>query len=288
MIIPDIRHCRFLQKNNIQELDIMIKRTTVSAFGKRKREGEKIVMVTAYDAPTARAAADAGIDILLVGDSLAPTVLGYRNTLPVTMEQMLHHAAAVRRGAPESFVIFDLPFMSYQESVEKALLNAGRALKEADCDAVKLEGGIEQAPLVEALVMAGIPVMGHVGLLPQHVQTAGGYRIQGRTPETAERILNDAKALEQAGAFSVVLECIPADLGKNVTDALNIPTIGIGSGSDCSGQVQVMNDLIGLFESTPKHAKRYADVGAIIREALKNYAGEVKNGVFPDEDHSFR
>lgn len=266
----------------------MIKRTTVSAFGKRKREGEKIVMITAYDAPTASAAADAGIDILLVGDSLGPTVLGYRNTLPVTMEQMLHHAAAVRRGAPESFVVFDLPFMSYQESLEKALHNAGRALKEADCDAVKLEGGIEQAPLVEALVMAGIPVMGHVGLLPQHVQTAGGYRIQGRTPETAERVLKDAKALEQAGAFSVVLECIPADLGKSVTDALNIPTIGIGSGSDCSGQVQVMNDLIGLFESTPKHAKRYADVGAIIREALKNYAGEVKNGVFPDEDHSFR
>lgn len=266
----------------------MIKRTTVNAFAKRKREGEKIVMVTAYDAPTAAAAADAGIDILLVGDSLAPTVLGYRNTLPVTMEQMLHHAAAVRRGAPESFVIFDLPFMSYQESLEKALHNAGRALKEADCDAVKLEGGAEQAPLVEALVGAGIPVMGHVGLLPQRVQTAGGYRIQGRTPETAERILNDAKALEHAGAFAVVLECIPVDLGKSVTEALDIPTIGIGSGSDCAGQVQVMNDLIGLFEATPKHAKRYADVGKIVREALKSYAGEVKRGVFPDEDHSFR
>ena len=266
----------------------MIKRTTVNAFAKRKREGEKIVMVTAYDAPTAAAAADAGIDILLVGDSLAPTVLGYRNTLPVTMEQMLHHAAAVRRGAPESFVIFDLPFMSYQESLEKALHNAGRALKEADCDAVKLEGGAEQAPLVEALVGAGIPVMGHVGLLPQRVQTAGGYRIQGRTPETAERILNDAKALERAGAFAVVLECIPVDLGKSVTEALDIPTIGIGSGSDCAGQVQVMNDLIGLFEATPKHAKRYADVGKIVREALKSYAGEVKSGVFPDEDHSFR
>ena len=266
----------------------MIKRTTVNAFAKRKREGEKIVMVTAYDAPTAAAAADAGIDILLVGDSLAPTVLGYRNTLPVTMEQMLHHAAAVRRGAPESFVIFDLPFMSYQESLEKALHNAGRALKEADCDAVKLEGGAEQAPLVEALVGAGIPVMGHVGLLPQRVQTAGGYRIQGRTPETAERILNDAKALERAGAFAVVLECIPVDLGKSVTEALDIPTIGIGSGRDCAGQVQVMNDLIGLFEATPKHAKRYADVGKIVREALKSYAGEVKSGVFPDEDHSFR
>ena len=161
-------------------------------------------------------------------------------------------------------------------------------MKEADCDAVKLEGGAEQAALVEALVGAGIPVMGHVGLLPQRVQTAGGYRIQGRTPETAERILNDAKALEQAGAFAVVLECIPVELGKSVTEALEIPTVGIGSGSDCSGQVQVMNDLIGLFETTPKHAKRYADVGKIVREALENYVSEVKNGVFPDEDHSFR
>ena len=266
----------------------MLKRTTVSAFAKRKCEGEKIVMITAYDAPTAAAAADAGIDILLVGDSLAPTVLGYRNTLPVTMDQMLHHAAAVRRGAPGSVVVFDLPFMSYQESLEKALHNAGRALKEADCDAVKLEGGAEMAPLIDALVGAGIPVMAHVGLLPQRVQTAGGYRIQGRTPEAAERIIADAKAVEAAGAFAVVLECIPAELGKNVTEALTIPTIGIGSGPDCSGQVQVMNDVIGLFEATPKHAKRYADVGKIIREALAGYAGEVKRGVFPDEDHSFR
>ena len=204
------------------------------------------------------------------------------------MDQMLHHAAAVRRGAPGSFVVFDLPFMSYQESLEKALHNAGRALKEADCDAVKLEGGAEMAPLIDALVGAGIPVMAHVGLLPQRVQTAGGYRIQGRTPEAAERITADAKAVEAAGAFAVVLECIPAELGKNVTEALTIPTIGIGSGPDCSGQVQVMNDVIGLFEATPKHAKRYADVGKIIREALAGYAGEVKRGVFPDEDHSFR
>ena len=265
----------------------MIKRTTVAAFAKRKREGEKIVMITAYDAPTAAAAADAGIDILLVGDSLGPTVLGYRNTLPVTMEQMLHHASAVRRGASGSFVVFDLPFMSYQESIEKALHNAGRALKEADADAVKLEGGAEMAPLVDALVGAGIPVMAHVGLLPQRVQTAGGYRIQGRTPEAAERILADAKALEAAGAFAVVLECIPAELGKSVTEALDVPTIGIGSGLDCSGQVQVMNDVLGLFENTPKHAKRYAEVGRIIREALGNYASEVRGGTFPDGDHSF-
>ncbi len=245
-------------------------------------------MVTAYDAPSAAAAFDAGIDVLLVGDSLAPTVLGYRNTLPVTMEQMLHHAAAVRRGAPNSFVVFDLPFMSYQESIEKALHNAGRALKEADCDAVKLEGGAEAAPLIEALVGAGIPVMAHVGLLPQRVQTAGGYRIQGRTPEAAQRIIADARSVETAGAFAVVLECIPADLGKAVTEALNVPTIGIGSGSECSGQVQVMNDVIGLFESAPKHAKRYAEVGAVIRKALKDYASEVRGGVFPDDEHSFQ
>lgn len=266
----------------------MLKRTTVAAFAKRKRENEKIVMVTAYDAPSAAAAFDAGIDVLLVGDSLAPTVLGYRNTLPVTMEQMLHHAAAVRRGAPNSFVVFDLPFMSYQESIEKALHNAGRALKEADCDAVKLEGGAEAAPLIEALVGAGIPVMAHVGLLPQRVQTAGGYRIQGRTPEAAQRIIADARSVETAGAFAVVLECIPADLGKAVTEALNVPTIGIGSGSECSGQVQVMNDVIGLFESAPKHAKRYAEVGAVIRKALKDYASEVRGGVFPDDEHSFQ
>ena len=266
----------------------MLKRTTVSAFAKRKRENEKIVMITAYDAPSAAAAADAGIDVLLVGDSLAPTVLGYRNTLPVTMEQMLHHAAAVRRGAPNAFVVFDLPFMSYQESLEKALHNAGRALKEADADAVKLEGGAEAAPLIEALVNAGIPVMAHIGLLPQRVQTMGGYRIQGRTPKAAERVLADARAVEAAGAFAVVLECIPAELGKSVTETLEIPTIGIGSGMDCSGQVQVMNDVIGLFESAPKHAKRYAEVGRIIREALGTYASEVRGGVFPDDEHSFQ
>ena len=265
-----------------------MKKTTLSAFAKRKREGEKIVVVTAYDAPTAAAAADAGIDILLVGDSLGPTVLGYPNTLPVTMEQMLSHAAAVRRGAPDAFVIFDMPFMSYQESRETALRNAGRALKEVGCDAVKLEGGAEQAALVAALVECGIPVMAHTGLLPQHVQAMGGYRIQGRTPEAAERLLAGARELERSGAFSLVLECIPAELGTRITEALEIPTIGIGSGAGCSGQVQVMNDLLGIFEATPKHARRYAEVGRIMREALSAYASEVRSGVFPDEEHSFR
>ena len=265
-----------------------MKKTTLSAFARRKREGEKIVLVTAYDAPTAAAAADAGIDILLVGDSLGPTVLGYANTLPVTMEQMLSHAAAVRRGAPDAFVIFDMPFMSYQESREKALHNAGRALKEIGCDAVKLEGGAEQAVLVSALVGSGIPVMAHTGLLPQHVQAMGGYRVQGRTPEAAEQLLAGARELERAGAFSLVLECIPAELGTRITEALQIPTIGIGSGAGCSGQVQVMNDLLGIFEDTPKHARKYAEVGRIMREALSAYASDVRSGVFPDEEHSFR
>jgi len=264
-----------------------MKKTTLSAFARRKREGEKIVLVTAYDAPTAAAAADAGIDILLVGDSLGPTVLGYANTLPVTMEQMLSHAAAVRRGAPDAFVIFDMPFMSYQESREKALHNAGRALKEIGCDAVKLEGGAEQAVLVSALVGSGIPVMAHTGLLPQHVQAMGGYRVQGRTPEAAEQLLAGARELERAGAFSLVLECIPAELGARITAALRIPTIGIGSGAGCSGQVQVMNDLLGIFDDAPRHARRYAEIGRIMREALSAYASEVRSGVFPDEEHSF-
>lgn len=266
-----------------------MKRTSVSVFSKRKQAGEKIVMITAYDAPGAGAAAAAGIDTLLVGDSLAMTVLGYRNTLPLTMEQALHHAAAVRRGAPDAFVVFDLPFMSYQESDSQALHNAGRAIKEADCDAVKLEGGAELAPLIGKLVGAGIPVLAHIGLLPQRIQTSGAYRIQGRKPEDAARLLADARRVEDAGAFAVVLECLPVDLGTELSHALRIPTIGIGSGVGCDGQIQVMNDVLGLFEEfTPHHSKRYAELGRITREALAAYAAEVRNGAFPDEEHSFR
>ncbi len=264
------------------------KKTTVSAFAKRKAAGEKIVMVTAYDAPSAGAAVAAGIDILLVGDSLANTVLGYANTLPLTMEQQLHHAAAVRRGAPDAFVIFDLPFMSYQVNADEAVRNSGRALKEAGSDAVKLEGGAEIAPLVSRLVGAGIPVMTHIGLLPQHIQAVGGYRIAGRREEEAARLLADAKALEAAGSFAIVLECMPAELGAELTQKLTIPTIGIGSGAGCAGQVQVLNDLLGIFDGfVPRHAKRYAEVGKITREALAAYAAEVRGGVFPGEEHSF-
>jgi 3-methyl-2-oxobutanoate hydroxymethyltransferase len=266
---------------------VFMKKITVSTLAKRYAQGEKLVMSTAYDAIQSRLCMAGGIDFLLVGDSVGMTQLGYENTLPVTMEDMLRHTAAVRRGAPEAFVVFDMPFMSYQESEMQALHNAGLAMKTTGADAVKLEGGAEYAGLVRKMTGSGIPVMGHVGLMPQRVLTAGGYKIQGRTPEAAELILADAKALEAAGAFAVVLEGIPADLGKSVTEALTIPTIGIGSGAECSGQVQVMNDVLGLFENTPKHAKRYAEVGRIIREALGNYAAEVRGGVFPDDEHSF-
>ncbi len=263
-------------------------KTTVSAYRKRKEKGEKIVMLTAYDAPGAAAAYAAGIDMLLVGDSMAMTVLGYDTTLPLTMEEALFHTAAVRRGAPDAFVIFDMPFMSYQISVEEALRNAGRAVKEAGADAVKLEGGAELAPLLSRLVDAGIPVMAHIGLLPQRIMTAGGYKITGKTAEDAEKLLQDALAAEEAGAFSVVLECMPTAVGAKLSQALRIPAIGIGSGAGCDGQIQVMNDVLGLFENfTPKHARRYAELGRITREALKAYADDVRSGSFPGAENSF-
>ncbi len=263
-------------------------RVNVRTFRKRKEQGEKIVMVTCYDATTAAACHAAGVDALLVGDSLAMTVLGYRNTLPLTMEEALHHTRAVRRGAPDAFVIFDMPFMSYQAGDDEALRNAGRALKEAGADAVKLEGGRELDGLISRLVDSGIPVMAHIGLLPQRIQTSGTYRITGRTPEAAAKLLEDARAVEAAGAFSVVLECMPADVGKMLSEALTIPTIGIGSGVHCDGQVQVLNDLLGLFEEfTPKHARRYAELGKLIRQALRAYADDVRNRNFPGPENSF-
>ena len=256
-------------------------KTNVRTFRKRKEAGEKIVMITASDAPSAAAAFAAGIDVLLVGDSLAMTVLGYENTLPLTMEEALHHARAVRRGAPDAFVIFDMPFMSYQVSIEEALRNAGRAVKEAGANAVKLEGGAELVPLISRLVDCGIPVMPHLGLLPQRIQTAGTYRITGRTDAEVEKLLSDARAVEAAGAFALVLECMPAEVGRRISEALTIPTIGIGSGPACDGQVQVLNDLLGLFEEfTPKHARRYAELGRIFREAVTRYADDVRTGQF--------
>lgn len=264
-----------------------MKKTTVSAFAKRKAAGEKIVMCTAYDAPFAAAAADAGIDIMLIGDSVGTTLLGYSSTLPVTMEDMIRHTQAARRGAPGAFLVGDLPFMSYQASVEEGIRNAGKLIKEGGADSVKLEGGAEYAELVSKLVLSGIPVMGHIGLMPQSVQVMGGYKVQGRTDAAVAKLIDDAKALEAAGAFAVVLECVPESAAKAVTEALDIPTIGIGSGRYCSGQVQVLHDLLGLLEFKPKHAGRYAEVGEIVRNALRNYCEDVKSGTFPTEENIF-
>ena len=258
---------------------------TVSAFAKRKKNGEKIVMVTAYDTPTAAAAADAGIDVILVGDSVGMAMLGYGSTIPVTMEEMIHHTKAVRRGAPDALVIFDMPFMSYQSSDEEAIRNAGKALKETGADAVKLEGGAEVAHLISKLVGAGIPVVAHLGLLPQHVQAVGGYRMTGRGDD-AKRLLNDALTIQNAGACAVVLECMLTGVAAEITRSLEIPTIGIGSGTDCDGQVQVVTDILGVGDFLPRHAKRYANLGQIIRKALSEYANEVKNGTFPEAGNS--
>ena len=264
-----------------------MKKLTVSSFRKMKEAGEKIVMVTAYDAPTAAMAYEAGVEMLLVGDSLGMAVLGYKNTLPVTMDDMLHHCKAVRRGAPEAFVVGDMTFMSYQISTEEALHNAARLMKEAGCNAVKLEGGAEYAPLVGRLAACGIPVVAHAGLLPQKVEAMGGYRVQGKTEEAARQLLEDAHALEDAGAFALVLECIPAALAEKISGELTIPTIGIGAGIGCNGQVQVIHDILGMSCYLPKHAKCYADAGSMIRKALGDYVAEVKAGSFPGPGNSF-
>ncbi len=264
------------------------KRMTVAGFRKMKAQQQKIVMLTAYDAPTAAICCEAGVDMLLVGDSLAMTMLGYRNTLPLTMDEALHHAKAVRRGAPEAFVIGDMPFMSFQVSAEDSLCNAARFLKEADCDAVKLEGGAEAAPIISRMVSCGIPVVAHAGLLPQKVLTSGGYRIQGKTEDAAERLIADVKELEQAGAFAAVVECVPAELGRRISEAVSIPVIGIGAGGGCDGQVQVIHDLLGLFgDFVPRHARRYADLGSQMRQAVAAYASDVRSGAFPGPENSF-
>ncbi len=264
------------------------KKLTVSYFRKKKENGEKIVALTAYDAPTAKLAEECGVELILVGDSLAMTALGYTNTLPLTLEQSLHHCSAVRRGANYSFIVGDMPFMTYQISIEQAMGNAAKYLKDAGVDAVKLEGGAKNAPAIERLVEAGIPVMGHIGLLPQSLLTSGGYKIAGKTEEDAVRLIDDAKTLENAGAFCVVLECMPAEVSKRVTEAVSIPTIGIGAGSDCDGQIQVTNDILGLFtDFVPKHSKRYANLGEEIKKAFLAYASEVGESKFPTDKHSF-
>ncbi|MDI6892814.1 MAG: 3-methyl-2-oxobutanoate hydroxymethyltransferase [Actinomycetota bacterium] len=266
----------------------MNKRVTVNTLVEMKQNGDKITMLTAYDYITSGLLDELGIDIILVGDSLGMVVLGYETTLPVTMEEMLHHTRAVARAAKRSMVVGDMPFMSYQISPEEALYNAGRFLKEADAQAIKLEGGEEICPMISKMVEVGIPVMGHLGVTPQSVHQMGGYGVQGREEEAAKKMIADAKALEEAGAFSIVLEKIPSELAKKITEAVTVPTIGIGAGSHCDGQVLVTQDLLGMFEKfVPKFVKQYAKLSNDIRSAISSYIKEVKAGEFPGEEHCF-
>lgn len=261
---------------------------TVPDIIARRRAGRRLVMVTAYDFAFARLIEDAAIDIILVGDSGAMTTLGYETTLPVTMEEMLVMARAVTRGAPLTFRVGDMPFMSYEVSPERALDNAGRMLKEAGMDAVKLEGGRRMAPTVAALTAANIPVMGHIGLTPQSLAQLGGFRVQGKDLDSAEALVRDALALQEAGAFAIVVEAVPAAVAAMITEALDVPTLGIGAGPDCTGQVLVLHDLLGLFERfRPRFVKQYADLGGAARAALAQYADEVTSGGFPGPEHSY-
>lgn len=261
---------------------------TTAVFAQKKASGERLVVITAYDSPSARLADEAGVDAILVGDSLGMTVLGYRDTLSVTMDEMLHHVAATSRGATRAMVIADMPFMSFQVTAEDALRNAGRFLSEAGATAVKVEGGRRVAETVRRIVDAGIPVMGHVGLTPQSVHALGGYRVQAKETMAALALIDDCRALEEAGAFAVVLECIPAELAEIATAAVDIPTIGIGAGIGCDGEVQVFHDLVGLSERTPRHASRYAEVGSAIRDAITRYVADVRSGAFPTEANTTR
>ncbi len=254
----------------------------------RKGTGPAVTMLTAYDFSMASLIDSAGVDIILVGDSLGMVVLGYDSTVPVTMEDMLHHCAAVARGVKSALVVGDMPFMSYQVSREQALENAGRFLKEGGVDAVKMEGGVAIAPVVEALTEAGIPVMGHVGLTPQTATALGGFKVQGRDVEQARRIYEDAVAVAEAGAFSIVLECIPEELAQLITDRVKIPTIGIGAGAYCDGQVLVTNDMIGLYEKfTPKFVRRYLNLAPEIKSAVGKFVEEVRAGEFPSKEEVF-
>lgn len=269
----------------------MAERKPVSApeLIEKKARGERIVVMTAYDYPSALFADGAGVDAILVGDSLGMVVLGHPTTLPVTMDEMLHHVRAVTRARPAALVIADMPFLSYQAGTDEAVRNAGRLLKEGGASAVKVEGGSHVVETVRRLVAAGIPVMSHLGLTPQSIHELGGFRVQARRPEHARRLLGDAHLLEAAGAFAVVLELIPAEVAAVVSRELRIPTIGIGAGPDCDGEVQVFHDILGLFEwFVPKHTKRYAALGDEIRTALARYVEDVRSGAFPAEDNTFR
>jgi 3-methyl-2-oxobutanoate hydroxymethyltransferase len=261
-------------------------RFTISKIQDMKRAGEKITMLTAYDYSTAKIVDEAGVPLILVGDTLGMVMLGYETTVPVTMDEMLHHAKAVVRGTCKSLIIGDMPFMTYQISTDEAMRNAARFMQEAGCQAVKLEGGVSVAGTVKRIVDCGIPVMGHIGLTPQSIHQLSGHRVQGKTADSARRLLNDAIALEQAGAFAVVLELVPAPLAGIVTARLKVPTIGIGAGPHCDGQVQVIHDMPGLFtDFVPRHAKQYAKLAEVIKSAITDYVNETQSGAFPSSAH---
>jgi 3-methyl-2-oxobutanoate hydroxymethyltransferase len=265
------------------------KKTSVASFMRMKAENRRIVMVTSYDYPTAAIADAVGVDSILIGDSYGMVVLGYESTIPVTVEELLPICRAVRRGAAHPLLIGDLPFMSFQVSPEEAIRTAGRFVKEGGMEAVKIEGGSEVSKIVESISRIGIPVLGHIGVTPQTATLHGGYRIQGRNVDSRDKLIADAKSLEEAGVFGIVLEMVTEEVAKVITETLSVPTIGIGSGRFCNGQVLVLHDMIGLYPSfTPKFAKRYADVAGTIKQALQKFTAEVRSGVFPEEQHVFR
>lgn len=264
-------------------------KNTTSTIREQKKNGDKITMLTAYDYSTAKLIDEAGINSILVGDSLGMVVLGYEDTLSVTMEDMIHHTRAVARGAKNALIVADMPFMSYQTSVYDAVVNAGRLIKEGHAQAVKLEGGAAVCEQIRAIVNASVPVVAHLGMTPQSVNVFGGFKAQGKTEETAKKLIEDAKAIEEAGAFAVVLECVPSKLAELVTNSISIPTIGIGAGAGCDGQVLVYQDMLGMFSDfTPKFVKKYANAGEVMKKAFRDYIDEVKSGEFPSEEHGFK
>lgn len=264
-------------------------KNTVQTFKEAKSNHMKLAMLTAYDYSTAKLQDEAGIHGILVGDSLGNVILGYEDTISVTMEDMIHHGAAVARGAKNALVVVDMPFMSYQTSVYDAVVNAGRLMKEGRANAVKLEGGVSVCPQIKAITDAGIPVMAHLGLTPQSINAFGGFKVQGKNEAAARKLIDDAKAVEEAGAFALVLECVPAKLAKIISEQLTIPTIGIGAGAGCDGQILVYQDMLGMFSDyTPKFVKRFAEVGSVMKEAFANYIKEVQAETYPAEEHTFK
>lgn len=264
-------------------------KNTVATLQQQKLDGDKITMLTAYDYSTAKIVDECGVNTILVGDSLGMVMLGYEDTISVTMEDMIHHTSAVTRGAKNALVVGDMPFMSYQTSVYDAVVNAGRLMKEGRCQAVKLEGGASVCPQIKAITEASIPVVAHIGLTPQSVNAFGGFKVQGKSEADARRLIEEAKAVEAAGAFAIVLECIPAKLAKLITESVSIPTIGIGAGADCDGQVLVYQDMLALFSDfKPKFVKHFANAGEVMKQGFTEYIKEVKEGTFPAAEHTFK